>query len=237
MDESLVVTAIEPQKRRKHRRSIYVNGGFWAGVDAYVVAKLGLCAGMKVDRRLLEEVVQEEEVQSARTYAVNYWLKYGERSEAEMRARLEARGYAPEVAAETIRWLRDQGVLDDARVAAALIPALRQGKRAGPRLVAQKLRQKRIPAEICRQALQEAYAGADLAAEAAEAARRRLARMQEPDPVRRRKRLTDFLLRRGFPYGAVRTAVAAVLDDEVGGADGEGPGAGAGEWSATEDPE
>ena len=60
----MIITDINPQKR-KGRYNLYVDGGFYSGIDAETIVKAGLKTGIEVSKERLEELVIESETRSA----------------------------------------------------------------------------------------------------------------------------------------------------------------------------
>ena len=60
----MIITDINPQKR-KGRYNLYVDGGFYSGIDAETIVKAGLKTGIEVTKERLEELVIESETRSA----------------------------------------------------------------------------------------------------------------------------------------------------------------------------
>ncbi|RMG12455.1 MAG: regulatory protein RecX [Deltaproteobacteria bacterium] len=122
------------------------------------------------------------------------------RSEAELRRRLEARGFPHGVLPSTLRRLHSLDLLDDSAFARARADALlRRG--AGPHLVEARLAQAGVTAEVAARALAQALA--DAGGEEAVARRalaRRTGRSGGGGPKRREtaRRLAAWLTRRGF---------------------------------------
>jgi SOS response regulatory protein OraA/RecX len=75
----------------------------------------------------------------------------------------------------------------------------------------QELRAKGIAPALVSAAVESAFAEVPEAERALEAARRRLPALLRTRPDRAATRLRDYLLRRGYPAGAVRRAVTVVL--------------------------
>lgn len=208
--DRVTITALEPQKRRQERFNVLVDGEFWAGVSAEVVMKFRLKAGIQVARSFLSDVVMAEERLRARTRALRY-IERMMRSEAEVRQKLTESGFDTTLIEETVSWLRERGFVSDRDLAESLLRSYREGRGAGPRMIAEKLRQKRIDPVIAGQVLEEAYAEADLAKEALALAESRMRRIQETDRRRKAQKLLQFLMRRGYPYEVAREAVEKAM--------------------------
>lgn len=57
------ITSLEPQKKRKSRLNLYIDGDFRAGIDAGTAASLGLFVGKEIDDAVLAELADEESYQ------------------------------------------------------------------------------------------------------------------------------------------------------------------------------
>jgi regulatory protein len=101
-----VITAIEPQKRRGNRRSIYVNGEFVAGVGEEIVVDLGLKVGQQVNGEKLAEVLRAVEVRRAREAALTL-LDYRSRTRKELESRLLQKGYPEDIISRVLEQLEN----------------------------------------------------------------------------------------------------------------------------------
>ena len=195
------ITAIEKQRRRQ-RANIYLDGRYSFSLSLELVAQAGLHEGDALSPQQVDPLRQADLRHQAQQAALRL-LAYRPRSEAEMRQRLARRGLPDEVVQETIAHLREQGLLSDAAFARFWVEARDQNSPRGRRLLWQELSAKGIEREIARQAI------AVVAEEEAalRAAQKKARHLQGQDYPIFRRRLGDFLLRRGFPYPTVRTTV------------------------------
>ncbi|MGH2366133.1 MAG: regulatory protein RecX [Chloroflexota bacterium] len=146
-------------------------------------------------------------------------LGYRGRSEAEVRERLQRRGYVDEVIETTLERLRAAGLVDDAAFAQQWVESRARQSPRGRRLLASELRGKGLPVEATEVALSTATTDGELALAAAERKARALRAL--PLDVARR-RLWSHLARRGFDATTISSVVRATLggqpeevDDEV----------------------
>jgi regulatory protein len=108
------------------------------------------------------------------------------------------------------------GLIDDAAFAAEWVES--RGRRSGASRLRQELRLKGVAEEHIAEAIGARDGEADLA-NARELAIRRCGAMQGLERVVRQRRLTAFLVRRGFSSSVVRRVVAEVLEAEPEGFD------------------
>ncbi|HOK53316.1 MAG TPA: regulatory protein RecX [Armatimonadota bacterium] len=205
------ITAIEAQKRRGNRRSIYVNGEFVAGVDQEVVLDLGLKVGQQVDGEKLAEVLRAEEFRKAREAALTL-LDYRARTRKELERRLIQKGYSEDVVAQVIAQLEKIDLVNDERFAADWVASRVTGRPMGRSRMNWELRRKGIAPESVEEALQQVDEEREFEM-ALELAERKLGGTRPSDPDAKR-RLASFLQRRGFYWEIVSRVLDRVSEPE-----------------------
>lgn len=195
------ITAIERQRRRP-RANVFVDGRFALSLGLALLAEAGLHPDDTVTADRLEALRQADERQQAREAALRL-LAYRPRSQAELRSRLARRGLPPLVIEETMARLREQGLVDDDAFARYWVETRQQSSPRGRRLLSHELAAKGIAPETVRQVL------APLAEEdaARRVAEKKAGHLRDLDYTAFRRRLGQFLLRRGFPYETARALV------------------------------
>jgi regulatory protein len=126
--------------------------------------------------------------------------------------RLRRRGAPAEIAQVVVADLTSRGYVDDQAFARWWAEARARGRRIGSRRLRQELAARGIPREMVEAAIAAAFEEIGESERALEAARRRLPALLRGRPAARASaRLTDYLLRRGYPASAVRHAVSTLL--------------------------
>jgi regulatory protein len=140
-------------------------------------------------------------------------------SARDLRARLVRRGAPAELAREVVAELEGKGYVDDQAFARWWAEVRARGRRVGSMRLIQELRAKGIAPALVAAAVESAFAEVPEAERALDAARRRLPALLRVRPDRAATRLRDYLLRRGYPAGAVRAAVSTVLGPQDPGSE------------------
>ena len=125
------------------------------------------------------------------------FLKIRPRSIAELKEKLQIKGFSQTEIETTVLDLTASGLLDDRAFTKSWIN-YRLARPFGFRRIIQELKAKGIDPETVEQALAEikdSYSPEDVALELAQ---RRWQRLPAIEPVKKKKRVLDFLLRRGF---------------------------------------
>jgi regulatory protein len=206
------ITAIEVQKRNPNRVNIHLDGEF-AFATARIVAAW-LKTGQTLDEAKIASLQAEDARERAYQQAMLY-LSYRARSEAEIRQNLLKHEYPPEVIEEILARLRRDRLADDNQFARTWVENRSTFRPRSRRLLALELRRKGLTDD----AIQAATAGVDEAALAYDAALKRTGRLQGLEWNDFRKKLGEFLARRGFAYDVTAATVKRLWDDTHAGQD------------------
>jgi len=200
------ITAIEAQKRQPDRVNIHLDGEFAFGLARIVAAWL------RVGQELSEEKIEQLQAEEARERAFQQamlFLSYRARSESEIRQNLRKHEYPEPVIEQTIARLRENGLANDQQFARAWVENRSAFRPRSRRLMAMELRQKGLDAEAVASAVERV----DDEALAYEAAQKRAARLKDLEWNEFRKKLSDFLARRGFSYSVVAPVVTRIWNE------------------------
>jgi regulatory protein len=203
------ITAIQKDAQRR-RAHVHLDSHAAMTLSLDVLGATGLRVGDEVSDHRLEELTLAEVRHKARAASLRL-LSHRPRSESELRRRLERRGTAPEVAEETITRLKELKLLDDDEFARSWIESRERRSPRGRRLLTAELRAKGVTPESIRESV-DTVDEEDAAYRAAARRARSLATLRHDDF---RRRLRDFLLRRGFDDETAGSAIARVWE-EVG---------------------
>jgi regulatory protein len=205
-----VVTKIEIQKKNPKRKSIYLDQTFAFGLDEETLFKHGLRVGDHLTDEEIEKILQTEEKKKAKEIALNF-LSYRARSEKEISQKLKTKGFSQKDVEEVITDLRRVNLLDDYEFACQWIKDRLKNRPRGIALLKQELNNKGIIKETIEKALDEHYPQEYEVKIATELMRKREKRYKALEKKLARKRMSDFLLRRGFSYEVIKE----VLDESV----------------------
>jgi regulatory protein len=198
-------------RERRGRARIFVDGEFWAEIDADVAVERGLREGVALG---LEEL-EAARVAGERALAMNralHFLGYRARSRSEVRERLRRYGYGEETVRAVIGRLEELGYLDDEEFARTVVRE--KARRYGPRRVSADLRRSGVDTELAQGIVEEEFAERSEVEAARSAAARRYNRGGSDAEARR---VYGFLVRRGYSAD-----VCAEVAREYRGASGAG---------------
>jgi regulatory protein len=200
------ITALVVQKRNPNRVNVHLDGEFAFGLARIVAAWL------RVGQELSEEKIEQLQAEDARERAFQQamlFLSYRARSESEIRQNLRKHEIPDPVIEQTLERLRQDGLANDNQFAQAWVENRSTFRPRSRRMMAMELRQKGLNAE----AVSSAVANVDDEALAYEAAQKRVARYKGLEWNEFRKKLSDFLARRGFSYSVIAPVVTRMWNE------------------------
>jgi regulatory protein len=139
-------------------------------------------------------------------------LDYRPRSEAEIRERLKRRGFDRGGIEKTITQLKERGLVDDAAFARFWKENRASFRPRSQHLTRLELRQKGLNADI----IETVIADIDDSDSAYRAAQSRVRRLATLDHQNFRRRLGEYLRRRGFGYEVINHTVARLWQEKQG---------------------
>src|SRR3712207_5333474 len=182
-------------RERRGKARLWVDGEFWAEIDAEVALERGLREGVAFGPEELYEARLAGERALAMGRALHF-LGYRARSLREVRDRLRRYGYGEETVEGVLRRLEELGYLDDEEFART--STREKARLYGPRRVSAELRRSGVDAELAQNVVDEEFAGRSEVEEVRSAAARRYNRGGSDAEARR---VYGFLVRRGYSAG------------------------------------
>ncbi len=195
------IDSVKKSERKQGRFLVKLESGDLLRVTEEELLRFGLRSGMELG---------EEELKALRSSAAESSVKaqaarmIGSRalSKQELHRRLVKKGAEASDAQAAVEWLEDIGAVDDAGYAAALVRHY-GGRGYGARRVKEELRRRGVPQTLWDAALEELPDSAQVL----DALIQKRCRGNLSDP-RECKRTCDALLRRGFSWGEVKSALS-----------------------------
>jgi len=153
--------------------------------------------------------LQIEDAQERAFQQAMLFLSYRARSESEIRQNLRKHEIPEEVIEQTLERLRQDGLANDGQFARAWVENRSAFRPRSRRMLAMELRQKGLNDE----AVTSAMENVDDDALAYEAALKRAPRLKDLEWIEFRKKLSEFLARRGFSYSVIAPVVTRVWNE------------------------
>ena len=196
------ITALRIGKGWKKRVNMFLDDRFAYSLEAEVVIKEGLQVGQELSAGQIEALTGSNHFHRCLNAAIHY-LGYRPRSEFEIKERLRRRGFDDNTIESVIAKLREQGLVDDAVFARFWQENRDSFSPRSQWLTKLELRQKGVTDDIIAQVI-DAIDDEDSAYRAALSKAQRLSQV---DYQSFRRRLGEYLKRRGFGYGVINHTI------------------------------
>ena len=200
------ITALEVQKKNPNRVNLHLDGEF-----AFGLARI-TAAWLKIGDVLSDEKIAQLQNEDAREKAMQQallFLSYRARSEKEIRQNLKKHEYPEDVIEHTLTRLRENRLANDNEFAQAWVENRNTFRPRSRRALTMELRQKGLDEETVKQAVSEV----DEEALAYETALKRAPRLASLEWSEFRRKLSEHLARRGFPYSVVTSTVTRIWNE------------------------
>lgn len=205
--ESVTITRIARQKRKKNRCNLYTEGGYLCSLSDEVVVRANIRPGTVLTKDRLSELDAEDEYQRAKDAAASY-LEYAPRTQQQLMNHLtEKKEISQEAAERACELMQSYGYIDDEAYALELAKSLT--RRYARPVIVQRLIQKGLSAELSKSAAEKATP--DEYAQALDVLRSIEHKFRSEDEATRKRKLMNALARRGFGYSAINAALSAMV--------------------------
>ena len=161
----------------------------------------------------LKKIIEQSQTKLAKDFALDY-LGNKARSEQEVRDQLRRKKISARYAEQAVEDLKRIGLLDDKSYAVRCSKELLERKPMGPYLLRQELKKRSIPIQIIEDVVERIYQEVRLEELALRAVKRKPQLMRVSGELERKKKIHDFLLRRGFSWEEIGEVMMEIQEDE-----------------------
>ena len=213
------ITSIEPQKRRKGRFNIYVDGQFSFALDENLLAKNMLVAGKSLTGDQIEKLIKENEAGKLFDASLRF-LSYRQRSEKEVcdflikkiakseNVKFNEASQSP-IIAQIIKRLKNQSFLNDQDFADWWVKARTGSQPKGPYLIRKELINKGVDKEIVGKAISKIKNQNDLGYKVIQ---KKLKAWKNLTKMELKNKIYQHLARRGFDSTAIKEVIAQIME-------------------------
>jgi regulatory protein len=203
MENTYRITAIEPQKKKKDRYNVFVDGEYICALSAESCVKFDIKAGREIAVEALNSAVLSDNTQYAFDSAISL-LSFKMRTRAELTEKLTARKINMQSIEEAIEKLAKYGYVNDTQYAQEFVQSAISSERYGRKVIAFKLKEKGIDETIIEDVMQTFSHEIETLI-----ARKQLLIFKKKylneDKYKKRKKIYAALARRGFDYDIINT--------------------------------
>ena len=203
------ITALRIGRGRGKRVNVFLDGRFVLSLESEVVVKEGLQVGQELSTAQVEMLSGSDRRQRCLNAAYRY-LSYRPRSESEVRERLQRRGFDGDCTEAVMANLREQGLVDDVAFARFWKENRESFSPRSQRLTRLELKRKGVVSDV----IDRVVDAVDDGDSAYRAALDRVRRLPLSDYQSFRRRLGEYLKRRGFGYEVINHTVDRVWQEQ-----------------------
>ena len=208
------ITAIRTGRGRGKRVNMFLDDKFAFSLEAEVAVMEGLKVGQELSDSQIEALARSDHFHRCLNAAARY-LSYRPRSESELRERLYRRGFGDDSVEAVIAKLKEQGLVDDIAFAQFWKDNRESFSPRSRWLTKLELRRKGVAEEI----MDKVVNTVDDEDSAYRAALSKARSLPLSDYQDFRRRLGDYLRRRGFSYEVINHTVELMWQEQEVGSD------------------
>lgn len=208
---NLVITDIKLQVKRENRCSIYINGEFVFGLSDVDVLFYKLKIGDTISEDKYNEIIDNVLLNSAKNTALKF-LSTRMRSEQEVRKKLEEKEFGVDVVDKVITFLENYKYIDDVQFAKTYSRDRLKVKGHGIKKIKYDLKMLGVQEEIIDEILSEEEAK-EMEYEKAYSQAFKKAKNLDINDIKDKKKLNDFMLRRGYNYDIIVSVMKDLADE------------------------
>lgn len=208
------ISAIEPQKKRKNRFNIYIDGDFAFGIDENTLVKNNLKVNQVLSQNEIEKIIKDNTLAKLQDAALKF-LSYRQRSEKEIEdylinkiAKQENIKYSQAKDSPPVELIlakfRKYNYINDLEFAKWWIKS-RKSRPKGSGLIKFELIKKGVDRDIIDKVLTSAGSQTDLAQKAIA---KKITKWQNLPPIELKKKIYQYLASRGFDFDTIKETFA-----------------------------
>ncbi|MCF6093149.1 RecX family transcriptional regulator [Microaerobacter geothermalis] len=207
--KELLITSVIQDKNNNHRYHLYANEEYMGSVHEDIVIKYRLIKGKSISDQDLKTMMVDDERHQVYLAALKY-LGYRPRTEKEVMMYLIRKGYDEKNCRAVMARLIGEGYINDEKYAEQWIKE-RMMKKKGSLLLKKELLNKGIQSEIVEQAVSCINKDKEYEQALSLAEKKITYFSNQLTSMQKKKKLGDFLLRRGFSYEMVQSVIDRLL--------------------------
>lgn len=210
----MVVTRVLRQRGKIPKYSVYLDGDYGFDVSDSTRIKFGINVGREMNSETVDKAEDAELFYQGQRVAINY-VSYRPRSSREVMVKLNQKGFPLGIAQRVVQHFESVSLVNDGEFARMFVRDKLKAKHVGRALLKQLLQAKGISRQVIDEVIGEYVTEEDQQRSASELAAKKLRlagrSFSKLDRMKQRKRLIDFLLRKGFSSDIAIKTVKVVL--------------------------
>lgn len=206
------ISAIQVQKKNKNRFSIFVEDEFLIGVSDAVLTKYNLYKGTEITPSLLQQILDAENKWAVREYFIRL-LGRRDHSRKELQTKAYRKGFTGDFVTEILDELEQKNYVDDQKFAGKFISDKLEFNSWGPFKIKSELQKKGVKASVADNLIRERFGEEDICESMKQLIIKKKNRFQREPEEKRRKKVFDFLMRKGYNSNSILSYMDELLKE------------------------
>lgn len=212
-----VCSGLSVQKKNSNRISLFIDGEFVSGFHQQIILDFKLTIGKAITRKLFSEMKQAEQRYMIRERCFD-WLGRRAHSRGELMQKALIKNFPAPIINDVLAELAGKGYIDDQAFAILFVRDKANIYGWGPQKIRSALYQKGLEKPYIEAALKKAVTSTEILDNLCkEVIKRKNKFLREDDPYKRKKKLFDFLQRKGYPLDVILSEaenLLKIIEDE-----------------------
>lgn len=201
------ITALTIQKKNPNRVNVFLDGEYSFGI--YYINAGQLKVGQIVSQEIIDGLMKVDQIEDGFQKALKY-ISYKPRTILEVVKKLKEKNFDEDIVSIVMEMLVEKGYVNDLQYAQNWVENRSIHKPRSKKLITWELKNKQISDEIISEVTGEMVPEEKLSILAAEKYARRLSGYEKEIFIRK---LSGYLIRRGFSYGTVNLTVQTIWNN------------------------
>ena len=207
------ITDYKIQKNNEEKMNVYVDGEYKFSMSVDSFLSEGLYKGLEITEKQIEEIKVRDGSKLAYIQIVST-LNYGMKTEKEMIDKLKEKGYEEDAIQKAITKAKDYNLINDDYYIELYIKTKAIPAKWGEQKIISNLYKKGININDIKLKISEVYDEEDKYDNAYSLAIKKLKTIKEADINKKKQKLNQFLLGKGYSYEIVSKIIKNILNDE-----------------------
>ena len=204
------ISKIVVQKKNKSRFSLYDKDRFIVGVSDHTIAHFKLKVGTQIDPGLYQKLIESEGEWKVKEYLLSL-LSRRDHSSFELKLRGLKKGYDKTHLETCISNLEEKGYINNSAFAKKYAHDKFEFNKWGPEKIKVELLKKRVDIDSINYALKSIKKETKISAALLQLVLKKRTRILREPPEKRKKKLFDFLIRKGYDYSDISKEIDRLL--------------------------
>ncbi len=203
MESKYVISALEPQKKKKDRYNIFIDGEYACSLSADSCVVFDIKPGREIGEDELKHAVMRDNTQFAFDSAISL-LSFRMRTKAELTEKLAGRKIDEQAIEAAMTKLAHYGYVNDESYADEYVQSAVAAGRYGRKVIAYKLKQKEID-KYTIEIVMQSFSSEEEKKAAKKQFVSLIKKYKNEDAYKKRTKIFAALARRGFDYDIINT--------------------------------